>query len=263
MHNQCFGLVKKEKGIADKPNVFEKLSFEGIVGLAFSSMLSTGQESLYDHMYNNYKFKKNEFSIYIGNDGNYSGMIFGGVDKKFYEGPIFMFPVVEEYYWEVEFNGLYINKKKFCCGEHTLVYDMAKEEKRQRKKERSFLMNKYNYLKKRFIRKYITDKDTNRDGNSNGNSDGRNNDEDDSSHIFKLKKNYLIFDSGTSFNSVPKSEMKYFFKLVPPMPCDDSNIEEVMNHFPDLDYIIVIKKKNLYIHTYTDIYVYIYIYIYM
>ena len=42
-----------------------------------------------------------------------SAIFFGGVDPRFFEPPIHMFPVVREHYWEVELDAIYVGEKKF------------------------------------------------------------------------------------------------------------------------------------------------------
>lgn len=80
-----------------------------------------------------------------------SALFFGGVDPRFYEAPIHMFPVEREHYWEVALDAIYVGDKKFCCEEGT--------------------------------------------------------------------KNYVILDSGTSFNTMPGTEMRSFLEMIPTQVC--------------------------------------------
>ncbi|SCO74780.1 aspartyl protease, putative [Plasmodium vivax] len=289
--NQPFGLVEREKRSEAKSNVFERINFEGIVGLAFPAMLSTGKTTIYENLMNTYKFSHNEFSIYIGKDNKHSALIFGGVERRFFEGDIYMFPVVREYYWEIQFDGLYIDHQKFCCDSSSIVYDMRKKKKKWKVQRNSFARK---YLKKKtdlrdmsrvwHHRREGAEEDSEEEDPSGENLSGERLSGEDKHgerstggevnpygahperrgkgahrrrrrrHRWrrhrsrvnrrgkdeKLKKNqnYLIFDSGTSFNSVPKSEIEYFFKVVPPKKCDDSNIDEVVASYPNLTYVI-------------------------
>ncbi|SBS89491.1 aspartyl protease, putative [Plasmodium malariae] len=247
VENQPFGLVKREKGNEKKSNVFERINFEGIVGLAFPAMLSTGKNPIYENLMSTYKFKHNEFSIYIGRDNKYSALIFGGVEKRFFEGDIYMFPVVREYYWEIQFDGLYIDHQKFCCGSNSIVYDLKKKEKNKRGKKKSYMRK---YLKKKYDLKSMKlwypddqnwehDKSWKQDNNAEHDRHNEyNNKHEENGKKLKKDKNYLIFDSGTSFNSVPRAEIKYFFKMVPPKKCDDNNIDDIIASYPNLTYII-------------------------
>lgn len=242
--NQTFGLVQREKSSTDHSNVFKRIHFEGIIGLAFPEMSSTGKVPLYENIMSQYKMKHNEFSIYISRDHSYSALIFGGVDTRFFEGSIYMFPVVREHYWEIAFDGLYIDHQKFCCDELSLVYEMKKREKQRKTESR----------KKIFFRKFpkyplnsfhnfngvgYNDKEFNEHDTIN-NDEEKDQDEEIQQTINGIdrNKNYLILDSGTSFNSVPKSEIKYFSKLLPAKECNDKNMEEVVSSYPILTYVI-------------------------
>ncbi|KJP86143.1 hypothetical protein AK88_04194 [Plasmodium fragile] len=291
--NQPFGLVKREKRSEAKSNVFERINFEGIVGLAFPAMLSTGKTTIYENLMNNYKFSHNEFSIYIGKDNKHSALIFGGVDKRFFEGDIYMFPVVREYYWEIQFDGLYIDHQKFCCDSGSIVYDMKKKDTKTWKGgknsfSRKYLKTKTDLMDMSSVWRHgeegaeVDSEEEDPSGeNLSGegqNGESKNEEEGHGAQVnlhdahtdmhhkgahrrwrrrhkrrrhlsrahrrskddIKLKKNknYLIFDSGTSYNSVPKSEIDYFFKIVPPKKCDDSNIDEVVASYPILTYVI-------------------------
>lgn len=167
-------------------------------------MLSTGGNPIYENLMSNYNFPHNEFSIYIGMDNKYSALIFGGVEKKFFEGNIYMFPVVREYYWEIKFDGLYIDNQKFCCDNNSIVYDLKMKKKKKNEKK--------NFIRKYFNKHHINHKKMWLRNNHHTKHWKR------EKHFNPLSsnENYLIFDSGTSFNSVPKSEIKYFFKVVPP-----------------------------------------------
>ncbi|GAB68411.1 aspartyl protease [Plasmodium cynomolgi strain B] len=292
--NQPFGLVKSEKRSEAKSNVFERINFEGIVGLAFPAMLSTGKTTIYENLMNTYKFSHNEFSIYIGKDNKHSALIFGGVERRFFEGDIYMFPVVREYYWEIEFDGLYIDHQKFCCDSSSIVYNLRKKKKKWKVQRNSFARK---YLKKKthlmdmsrawHHRREGAQVDSEEEeedpsgedlsgeyqhgGDKNGGHSTRGEVNLYGAHPekrhrkgahrrrrrrhrwrrhlrrvnrrgkdkkLKKNKNYLIFDSGTSYNSVPKSEIEYFFKVVPPKKCDDSNIDEVVTSYPNLTYVI-------------------------
>lgn len=119
--DQTFGLVQKESGHNMHGNIFKSINFEGIVGLAFPEMSSTGAVPLYDHLVQDGKLKANEFAFYMAKGFPVSGLFFGGVDPRFFEPPIHMFPVNREHYWETPLDAIYIGEKKFCCDEPSFV----------------------------------------------------------------------------------------------------------------------------------------------
>eukprot|EP00923_Selenidium_pygospionis_P025173 GHVN01044350.1.p1 GENE.GHVN01044350.1~~GHVN01044350.1.p1 ORF type:complete len:685 (+),score=52.22 GHVN01044350.1:123-2177(+) len=213
VQNQSFGLVESE--VANEgatSNIFELINFEGIVGLAFPELSSTGQVPFYDNLIQQNDIESTEIAFYlvntqavladshpntsslqqsvtVGSDGSaqtpssqastsvdflkpaavegrpISAMFVGGVDPRFFHGPIQMLPVVREHYWEVKLDSMYIGDKKFCCDQES----------------------------------------------------------------------YIIFDSGTSFNTLPSGEIGKFFQMVPPRACDE-NDPNFLDAFPTLKY---------------------------
>lgn len=98
----------------------------------------------------------------------------GGIDDRFYNGPIYMVPVVREHYWEVKLDALFVGEKQFCC-----------------------LDNNGNYV-----------------------------------------DSYVIFDSGTSFNTMPSTEIEGLFEAVEPKSCGDMTKTDLNNEFPTIRYVL-------------------------
>ncbi|GAB64457.1 aspartyl protease [Plasmodium cynomolgi strain B] len=168
VRNQTFGLVESESNDSlNGDNIFDYIDFEGIVGLGFPEMLSAGKVSFFDNLLNQNKNLSPQFSFYISPDDNTSTFIVGGLSKSFYEGNIYMLPVVKEYYWEVELDGIYVGEKKICCEE----------------------------------------------------------------------KSYAIFDTGTSYNTMPSAQIKEFFDVVPSVPCTEENYQDVLKNYPVIKYV--------------------------
>lgn len=167
--NQTFGLVESELGYdSKKENIFNQINFEGIIGLAFPDLSSMKGVPFYDNLMLNGAFKHNEFSFYVAKGSLLSAIFFGGVDNRFYEPPIHMFPVAREHYWETKLDALYVGNKKFCCDENL---------------------------------------------------------------------SYVIFDSGTSFNTIPSTKMKDFLTEVPNKNCI-KNDAETLATYPTITYVI-------------------------
>lgn len=163
IENQTFGLVEKEEGA-----IFNDIYFEGIIGMAFAEMSSTGKIPFYDHILQHGVLHSSEFAFFVGDQ--ISALFVGGVDPRFFEPPIHMFPIVREHYWEAKLDGMWVGDKKFCCEENT--------------------------------------------------------------------HNYVIFDSGTSFNTLPKKEIDDFFKLIPREHCDGDDEKEALKKYPTIKYIL-------------------------
>ncbi|OEH78578.1 eukaryotic aspartyl [Cyclospora cayetanensis] len=166
---QTFGLVEGEGGHNMHGNIFKSIDFEGIVGMGFPEMSSTGATPIYDNIMNQAQLKRSEFAFYVAKGSPVSALFFGGVDPRFYEPPIHMFPVEREHYWEVALDAIYVGDKKFCCEGGT--------------------------------------------------------------------KNYVILDSGTSFNTLPGAEMKSFLEMIPSQDCGGED-DRFLQQYPDITYVI-------------------------
>ncbi|ANQ05763.1 Eukaryotic aspartyl protease [Plasmodium coatneyi] len=168
VRNQTFGLVESESNDSlNGDNIFDYIDFEGIVGLGFPEMLSAGKVSFFDNLLKQNKNLSPQFSFYISPDDNTSTFIIGGLSKSFYEGSIYMLPVIKEYYWEVELDAIYVGEKKICCEE----------------------------------------------------------------------KSYAIFDTGTSYNTMPSAQIKDFFDVVASVPCTEENYQDVLKKYPVIKYV--------------------------
>ncbi|KAF4656137.1 hypothetical protein FOL47_009126 [Perkinsus chesapeaki] len=110
VRNQSFAMIKQEIG-----KIFKQIPFEGILGLAFPKMAANGQLPFFDNvMRQNALGGQNEFSFYFQpSPGKGSVILFGGVDNRLYDGPIRMFPVVQEYYWAIEVVDFRIGEESF------------------------------------------------------------------------------------------------------------------------------------------------------
>nr|ABQ41431.1 unknown [Eimeria tenella] len=136
--------------------------------MGFPDMSSTGATPIYDNIMKQADLKRSEFAFYVAKDSPVSALFFGGVDPRFYESPIHMFPVEREHYWEVALDAIHVGDKKFCCEEGT--------------------------------------------------------------------KNYVILDSGTSFNTMPGNEMRSFLEMIPSQECGDD--DSFLSSYPDITYVI-------------------------
>ncbi|GFE53992.1 aspartyl protease ASP3 [Babesia ovis] len=160
---QTLAVVESEDSGNQGANIFDKINFEGIVGLAFPEMSSIPGIPIFDHMALLKNMKHKEFAFYIGENDQDSKLMFGGVDPQYYTGDIKMFPVVREHYWEVELDEIYVGDEKLC-------------------------------------------------GDS--------------------EKSYLIFDSGTSLNTIPSSYFERFMSYFKTKTCG-GNVD-----YPTITYVL-------------------------
>ena len=110
--NQTFALIEEEIG-----SIFSQIPFEGILGLGFPSMAADGHVPFFDNVMQQDVLKgHNEFSFYFTRlPTQASAIFFGGVDDRFYEGSIRLFPVVQPHYWA-------LSLKDFLIGDESYVH---------------------------------------------------------------------------------------------------------------------------------------------
>lgn len=114
--NQTFGMIKEQDG-----QVFVEVAFEGILGLAFPLMSANGVTPFFDNIVNQKALANNEFSFYFSlNNPSANCVLWGGVDKTFYQGDIMYFPVVDPYYWSIGMSG-------FKLGDEDLLHMLDEE----------------------------------------------------------------------------------------------------------------------------------------
>ena len=109
--NQTFAMIEHEIG-----SIFSQIPFEGILGLAFPSMAADGHKPFFDNvMEQDVLNGRNEFSFFFTKlPDQASAIFFGGVDKRFFDGPIRMFPVVQEHYWALELVDFLIGSESYA-----------------------------------------------------------------------------------------------------------------------------------------------------
>eukprot|EP00440_Ansanella_granifera_P044668 gb/GFBE01048412.1/.p1 GENE.gb/GFBE01048412.1/~~gb/GFBE01048412.1/.p1 ORF type:complete len:515 (+),score=105.41 gb/GFBE01048412.1/:1-1545(+) len=98
VEKQPFAMIREMQG-----DVFASFPFEGILGLAFPSLSFGGIEPFFERAIKTKLLKSNEFAFFLNTDSKQpSALLWGGVDKDLFEGPIVMFPVVKPHYWSLE-----------------------------------------------------------------------------------------------------------------------------------------------------------------
>jgi pepsin A len=109
--NQTFALIANEIG-----PIFSQIPFEGILGLGFPSLAVDGHLPFFDSiMAQNVLSGHNEFSFYFTKlPMQASAVFFGGVDDRFYEDKIRLFPVIQEHYWTIELLDFMIGNQTYA-----------------------------------------------------------------------------------------------------------------------------------------------------
>jgi pepsin A len=122
VHNQTFAMIEHEIG-----SIFSQIPFEGILGLAFPSMAADNHTPFFDNvMQQNVLSGRNEFSFFFTKlPDQASAIFFGGVDQRFFDGKIRMFPVVQPHYWAIELVDFLIGNKSYAIDETPKYFDFS------------------------------------------------------------------------------------------------------------------------------------------
>jgi len=119
VHRQPFAMIRKMNG-----DVFAAFEFEGILGLGFRSMSFAGIDPFFDRVIEQKLLPRNEFAFFFNADHSQpSALLWGGVDKDYYHGPIRMFPVVQAHYWAVELVDFRIGNQSLAKDTKRLIFD--------------------------------------------------------------------------------------------------------------------------------------------
>jgi len=95
---QPFAMIRQMDGY-----VFSSFPFEGILGLGFKSLSFGGIQPFFDTVIDQKLLTNQEFAFYFNVDSDKpSALLWGGIDKDLYHGPIRMFPVIQPHYWALE-----------------------------------------------------------------------------------------------------------------------------------------------------------------
>uniref|UniRef100_A0A8C8RR46 pepsin A n=1 Tax=Pelusios castaneus TaxID=367368 RepID=A0A8C8RR46_9SAUR len=106
--NQIFGLSETEPG-----TFLYYSSFDGILGLAFPSISSSGATPVFDNMMNENLVLLLPFS---SNEQSGSFVMFGGMDSSYYSGSLNWIPLSAETYWQIAMDSITVNGQTIACS---------------------------------------------------------------------------------------------------------------------------------------------------
>ncbi|KAM7165027.1 pepsin A-like [Macrochelys suwanniensis] len=109
---QIFGLSETEPG-----STFYYAPFDGILGLAFPSISSSGATPVFDNMMNEGLVSQDFFSVYLSSDEQSGSFVmFGGIDSSYYSGSLNWIPLSSETYWEITMDSITIDGETIACS---------------------------------------------------------------------------------------------------------------------------------------------------
>ncbi|XP_054027916.1 pepsin A-5 [Dryobates pubescens] len=109
--NQIFGLTETEPG-----DFFYYSPFDGILGLAFPSIASSGATPVFDNMMAENLVPRDLFSVYLSSNGaSGSFVLFGAIDYSYTPNGISWIPLSAETYWQVTMDSFYLGGQPAAC----------------------------------------------------------------------------------------------------------------------------------------------------
>ncbi|NWS91808.1 PEPA protein, partial [Toxostoma redivivum] len=112
VQNQIFGLAETEPG-----DVFYYTPFDGILGLAFPSIASSGATPVFDNMMIENLVDRHLFSVYLSRDGEAgSFVLFGAIDPYYTTKGITWIPLSAETYWQISMQSVSISGAPVACS---------------------------------------------------------------------------------------------------------------------------------------------------
>ncbi|XP_065447860.1 pepsin A-like [Chrysemys picta bellii] len=110
--NQIFGLSETEPG-----SFLYYSPFDGILGLAFPSIASSGATPVFDNMMNEGLVSQDLFSVYLSSDDQSGSFVmFGGIDSSYYSGNLNWIPLSAETYWQITMDSITMNGETIACS---------------------------------------------------------------------------------------------------------------------------------------------------
>ncbi|NXI85435.1 PEPA protein, partial [Rhipidura dahli] len=112
VRNQIFGLAETEPG-----DFFYYTPFDGILGLAFPSIASSGATPVFDNMMMENLVDMRLFSVYLSRDSQGgSFVLFGAIDPYYTTKGIAWIPLSAETYWQITMESVSVNGAPVACS---------------------------------------------------------------------------------------------------------------------------------------------------
>ncbi|XP_065492313.1 pepsin A-like [Caloenas nicobarica] len=109
--NQIFGLSETEPGY-----FFYFAPFDGILGLAFPSLASSGATPVFDNMMEQDLVARDLFSVYLSKDSKSgSFVLFGAIDPLYILTGIHWIPLSAETYWQITMDKVTLHEHAVAC----------------------------------------------------------------------------------------------------------------------------------------------------
>ncbi|XP_040111871.1 pregnancy-associated glycoprotein 1-like [Oryx dammah] len=108
--DQPFGLSISEYG-------FEDITFDGVLGLNYPNMSSSGAIPIFDKLKNEGAISEPVFAFYLSKDEREGSVVmFGGVDHRYYKGELNWVPLIQAGDWIVHVDRISMRRKVIACS---------------------------------------------------------------------------------------------------------------------------------------------------
>ncbi|XP_040111878.1 pregnancy-associated glycoprotein 1-like [Oryx dammah] len=108
--DQPFGLCMAESG-------FKGIAFDGILGLSYCNISLSGAIPIFDNLKNQGAISEPVFAFYLSKDDQEGSVVmFGGVDRRYYEGELNWVPLIEAADWIVHMDHITMRRKVIACS---------------------------------------------------------------------------------------------------------------------------------------------------
>ena len=122
VEKQTFVEIDHENG-----EVFSKVMFDGIVGMAFPALSAHNSTPIFDNILKKHMLLNGVFGFFLSKKekGEFeSRLMLGGVDKSLVDGDIRYYDLLEEFYWSIEMDSILINgKNSNLCSKCKAIID--------------------------------------------------------------------------------------------------------------------------------------------
>ncbi|KAB0357406.1 hypothetical protein FD754_001562 [Muntiacus muntjak] len=109
--DQRFGLSMEQSGFEGKP-------FDGVLGLNYPNLSFTGGIPIFDNLKNQGAISEPVFAFYLSKSKPEGSVVmFGGVDKSYYQGTLNWVPLIQAGDWRVHMDRISINRRVIACND--------------------------------------------------------------------------------------------------------------------------------------------------
>ncbi|MXQ90784.1 hypothetical protein E5288_WYG016312 [Bos mutus] len=114
--DQPFGLSVEEYG-------FDHIPFDGILGLNYPKISSSGAILIFDKLKNQGAISEPVFAFYLSKDEQEGSVVmFGGVDHHYYKGELNWVPLIPSGNWIIHMHSISIERKVIACSGRCMAF---------------------------------------------------------------------------------------------------------------------------------------------